>query len=82
MEKFGGGSISGGIGVVYQRRMIKEILSVVDVPVIGPGIRRYSDLVELEALGVQAFSFGHVFLPFAPWWRPKRIIKKYLQSKK
>ena len=83
MEKFGGGSISGGPAKLYQGTMLKNISELPDVgvPLIGPGIRKYDDLRILSMLGASAFSFGHVFLPCAPWWRPQRIVNKYLQNR-
>ena len=61
--------------------MIKNITELgMNIPVIGPGVRKYDDLSILTMLGAEAFSFGHVFLPFAPWWRPNRIVRRYLQS--
>lgn len=80
-SQFGGGAISGGPARLYQRTMIKNITELdMNIPVIGPGVRKYDDINILTMLGAKAFSFGHIFLPFAPWWRPKRIVKRYLQN--
>ena len=81
LARFGGSSVSGGPARLYQGTMIKNITELdMNISVIGPGVRKYDDLNILTMLGAKAFSFGHVFLPFAPWWRPKRIVKRYLQN--
>lgn len=73
-EELGGGALSGKIVQPYTWNFIKQLKDVTDVPIIGCSVWEYEDIEKLYKLGVDAISFGSIFLRYP--WRPTQFIRK------
>jgi len=68
LAKFGGGAVSGRTAQGLTWEYLRRLVSIGDMPVIGPSVWDYPDINSLLGMGACAISFGSIFLhdPTAP----------------
>jgi len=74
LDYCGEGGVSGKIAQKYTWAFAKKITDQTDIPVIWPSVWDYGDMAELREKGVDAISFGSVFLRYP--WRPTAFVRK------
>jgi len=80
LEQLGGGGVSGEPIRAYAREAVASLVQRTRLPVIaGGGIYTLQDVLEFEALGAQAFSFGTLFLRHPTM--PNRIVREWKSRK-
>ncbi len=70
----GGGGVSGKPAQKYNWEAVEKLSRQGSLPVIGPSVMKFEDLICVRSLGASAISFGSIFLR-APW-RATRIVEK------
>ncbi len=80
LARYGGGGVSGRIAQPFTWKMVSELSRNTNIPVIGSSIWEYEDISRLRMLGVSAFHFGSVFLPYP--WRPTKYVKRWMSEQK
>lgn len=79
LAHLGGGGVSGKVAQPHEWELIDRLRGVTNIPIIGSGVWDYADIAILrEQFGVQAISFGSVFIPFP--WRPTLFVRKDKQK--
>ena len=74
LAKLGGGGVSGKIAQSFTWPLVEKLAGMTSVPVIGPSVWDFEDIVKLRAMGAKAISFGSVFLCYP--WRPTCFVRK------
>jgi len=72
----GGGGVSGPAAQALNWKAVRELAAQNALPVIGPSVMNYSDLVSVRQQGARAISFGSIHLKTP--CRPTAIVKKDL----
>lgn len=74
----GGGGVSGKAAQPFTWGLLKKIVSMTDIPVIGPGVWEFSDIQKIRDFGAKAESFGSIFMPYP--WRPTKYVRKDIKQ--
>jgi dihydroorotate dehydrogenase len=69
-----GGGVSGKVAQEYTWDFVKRLVDITDIPVIGPSVWDFEDMVLLRMKGAKAISFGSVFIPYP--WRPTQYVRQ------
>jgi dihydroorotate dehydrogenase len=64
----GGGGVSGKPAQKYNWAAVEALANQGLIPVIGPSVMEFEDLVRVRELGAKAVSFGAIHLPSHPFW--------------
>ncbi|MEK7227717.1 MAG: hypothetical protein AAB641_02405 [Patescibacteria group bacterium] len=72
----GGGGVSGPPSRPHNWKVVEELAKDDSLPVIGPSVMDFEDLVALRQLGAKAISFGTIHLRTP--WKPTQIVEKEL----
>jgi dihydroorotate dehydrogenase (NAD+) catalytic subunit len=75
LARYGSGGVSGLVARPFTWRMVRELSEATSIPIIGPTIWQYEDIMTLRKMGARAYHFGTIFLPFP--WKPNSFVKKY-----
>ncbi|MDP2648118.1 MAG: hypothetical protein Q8P35_02670 [Candidatus Yanofskybacteria bacterium] len=76
LASLGGGGVSGKIVQQFTWKMVEELCRETGIPVIGPSIWEYKDILRLQNIGASAVHFGTIF--FYPW-KPTSYVKKWMK---
>lgn len=76
LKRYGGGGVSGKIAQPHTWSLFERIRGMTQTPVVAPSIWTYEDLLHLETLGAEAYSFGSLFLrhPTRPTQYARRMM--------
>jgi len=80
LARFGGGGVSGKPAQRFTWPLVQRLKHITAVPVIGPSVWEYGDIVRLRELGADAISFGSMFLRYP--WRPTRFVLKDIAGRR
>lgn len=75
LAHLGGGGVSGKPAQPFVWGFTKKLVETTQVPVIGCSIWEYEDIFHLSDMGVSAFSFGAVHIPYP--WRPTAFVQRF-----
>lgn len=70
----GGGGVSGRPAQHLNWKAVRDLSKQNSLPVIGPSVMEYSDLIKLRTLGAKAISYGAIHLR-TPWKPTSLVIK-------
>lgn len=70
----GGGGVSGGAAQVHTWAYARRLHQLAHLPIIGPSIWWFDDLMSLRRMGMSALSFGSIFLRYP--WRPTLYVRR------
>jgi len=79
LAKYGGGGVSGKNAQPFAWRMVSGLSRETKIPVIGPSVWEYEDIIRLKRLGASAVHFGTIF--FLPW-KPTGYVKRWLREQR
>lgn len=74
LAHLGGGGVSGKIAQLHTWGLVKKLITMTQVPVIGPSVWDFSDIGRLRRIGAKAISFGSIFLVYP--WRPTTFVRR------
>lgn len=83
LAHLGGGGVSGKIAQPFTWKMVEKLVSITEIPVIGPSVWEFQDIEELRKIGAKAVSFGSLFLarPQCPTLFVRRDKKGHLEKR-
>lgn len=78
LAHLGGGGVSGKIAQPYTWGLLRKLVSLTNIPIIGPSVWEFEDIGKLRRMGAKAISFGSIFMSHPTW--PTAYVRKDIKQ--